>query len=161
MTTVDRSKKAHIIIHMPIPRFTIRGFKAPREAVLTSLGSLERQTLDEVWRRKEVCVRDVVEALDDRFAYTTVMTTLDRLYKKGYLTRQKVGRAFAYSAKWSRDDLQIGLAGDFIAGLIDRATAGAEPVLACIVDAVSDTDRQLLDDLERLVNAKKAELAGK
>jgi predicted transcriptional regulator len=146
---------------MPLPRFTIRGFKAPREAVLTSLGSLERQTLDEVWRKKEVCVHDVVDALGDRFAYTTVMTTLDRLYKKGYLIRRKVGRAYAYSAKWTRDDLQIGLAGDFIVGLIDRATAGAEPVLACIVDAVSDTDRQLLDDLERLVSAKKAELEQK
>lgn len=139
----------------------IRGYKPPREAVLTSLGTLERQTLDEVWRRKEVFVRDVVDALDDRFAYTTVMTTLDRLYKKGYLVREKVGRAYAYSAKFSRDDLQIGLAGDFITGLIDRATGGAEPVLACIVDAVSDSDRELLDDLERLVNAKKAELAAK
>ena len=89
------------------------------------------------------------------------MTTLDRLYKKGYLTRSKVGRAYAYSAQWSREDLQVGFAGDFIAGLIDRATGGAEPVLACIVDAVSDTDRELLDDLERLVNAKKAELGRK
>jgi predicted transcriptional regulator len=143
---------------MPLPRFTIRGFKPPREAVLTSLGSLERRTLDEVWRRKEVCVRDVVGALDDHFAYTTVMTTLDRLYKKGYLERRKVGRAFAYSAKWSHDDLQVGLAGDFITGLIDRATGGVEPVLACIVDAVGERDRELLDDLERLVNQKKAEL---
>lgn len=143
---------------MPFPRFTIRGFKAPREAVLTSLGSLERKTLEEVWRRDEVFVRDVVDALGDVFAYTTVMTTLDRLYKKGYLERKKVGRAYSYSAKFSRDDMQMGLAGDFIAGLIDRATNGAEPVLACIVDAVSDTDRELLDDLERLVNQKKAEL---
>jgi predicted transcriptional regulator len=143
---------------MPLPRFTIRGFKPPREAVLTSLGSLERRTLDEVWRRNEVCVKDVVDAFDDRFAYTTVMTTLDRLYKKGYLERRKIGRAFAYSAKWSRQDLQIGMAGDFIAGLIDRATGGVEPVLACIVDAVSEKDRELLHDLERLVNQKKAEL---
>jgi hypothetical protein len=42
--------------------------------------------------------------------------------------------------------------------LIDRATGGVEPVLACIVDAVSEKDRELLDDLERLVNQKKAEL---
>ena len=143
---------------MPLPRFTIRGFKPPREAVLSSLGALERRTLDEVWRREEVCVKDVVDGLGEQFAYTTVMTTLDRLYKKGYLTRRKEGRAFAYAAKWSREDLQIGMAGDFIAGLIDRATGGVEPVLACIVDAVSEKDRELLDDLERLVNQKKAEL---
>jgi predicted transcriptional regulator len=143
---------------MPLPRFTIRGYKPPREAVMTSLGTLERKALDEVWRRKEVCVKDVVDALGDQFAYTTIMTTLDRLFKKGYLQRRKVGRAFAYSAKWSREDLQIGMAGDFIAGLIDRATGGVEPVLACIVDAVTEKDRDLLDDLERLVNQKRAEL---
>jgi predicted transcriptional regulator len=146
---------------MPLPRFTIRGFKPPREAVLSSLGSLERKTLEEVWRRKEVCVKDVVDSLGEQFAYTTVMTTLDRLYKKGYLTRRKEGRAFAYAAKWSREDLQIGMAGDFIAGLIDRAAGGVEPVLACIVDAVSEKDRELLDDLERLVNQKRAELEQK
>lgn len=146
---------------MPLPRFTIRGFKPPREAVLTSLGSLERKTLDEVWRRNEVYVKDVVDSLGEQFAYTTIMTTLDRLYKKGYLTRRKEGRAFAYAAKWSREDLQIGMAGDFIAGLIDRAAGGVEPVLACIVDAVSEKDRELLDDLERLVNQKRAELEQK
>ena len=146
---------------MPLPRFTIRGFKPPREAVLSSLGPLERKTLDEVWRRKEVYVKDVVDGLGEQFAYTTIMTTLDRLYKKGYLVRRKEGRAFAYSAKWSREDLHVGMAGDFIAGLMDRATGGVEPVLACIVDAVSEKDRELLDDLERLVNQKRAELQQK
>lgn len=144
---------------MQLPRFTIRGFKPPREAVLTSLGTLERRALEEVWRRDEVVVRDVVDALDQQFAYTTVMTTLDRLYKKGYLERRKVGRAYAYSARLSHEDLQVGVAGDLIAGLIDRTAGTAGPVLACIVDTVSEADRELLDELERLVNQKKAELS--
>ncbi len=158
---VDSFLKRLIITNMPFPKFTIRGFRPPREAVVASLGTLERKTLEEVWRQKEVNVRDVVAALGDTNAYTTVMTTLDRLYKKGYLNRRKDGRAFFYTAKMSREQLHIGLAGDVITGLIDGATRNVEPVLACIVDAVSDKDRELLDELERLIKAKKAELKQK
>ena len=143
---------------MPFPKFTIRGFKAPREAVMASLGTLERKTLEEVWRQKETNVRNVVAALGGNFAYTTVMTTLDRLYKKGYLERRKDKRAFLYKPRMSPEELRVGLAGDVIVGLIDGATKNVEPVLACIVDAVSDRDRELLDELERLVKEKKASL---
>ena len=143
---------------MPFPKFAIRGFKSPREAVMASLGTLERKTLEEVWRQKETNVRDVVAALDGNLAYTTIMTTLDRLYKKGYLDRRKDKRAFVYKPRMSREELRVGLAGDVIVGLIDGATKHVEPVLACIVDAVSDRDRELLDELERLVKEKKASL---
>src|SRR6476660_7735827 len=126
---------------MTFPRFTVRGFRSPREAVVASLGPLERKTLDEVWRTGEVSVRDVVESFNDEIAYTTVMTTLDRLYKKGYLARRKVERAFVYNALHTREELERGITGDVISGLIDTATRNVEPVLACIVDAVSDKDR--------------------
>ena len=125
---------------------------------MASLGTLERKTLEEVWRQKETNVRDVVAALDGNLAYTTVMTTLDRLYKKGYLDRRKDKRAFVYTPRMSPEELRVGLAGDVIVGLIDGATKHVEPVLACIVDAVSDRDRELLDELERLVKEKKASL---
>jgi predicted transcriptional regulator len=143
---------------MTFPRFTVRGFRSPREAVVASLGPLEKRTLEEVWRSGEVSVRDVVETFKDEVAYTTIMTTLDRLYKKGYLERQKVDRAYVYKARHTRDELQRGITGDVITGLIDSATRNVEPVLACIVDAVSDKDRELLDELERLIKEKKESL---
>ncbi len=146
---------------MPLSKFKIKGFRSPREAVIASLGTLERSTLEEVWRQKEVNVRDVVRAFNDRFAYTTVMTTLDRLYKKGYLERKKVERAYVYSAVMSDEQLQTGIVNDVLMGMIEGATRNVEPVLACIVDAVSDKDRELLDDLERLIKAKKVALGEK
>ncbi|MBK8302939.1 MAG: BlaI/MecI/CopY family transcriptional regulator [Pyrinomonadaceae bacterium] len=146
---------------MPLSKFKIKGFRSPREAVIASLGTLERSTLEEVWRQKEVNVRDVVRAFNDRFAYTTVMTTLDRLYKKGYLERKKVERAYVYSAVMSDEQLQTGIVNDVLMGMIEGAMRNVEPVLACIVDAVSDKDRELLDDLERLIKAKKAALGEK
>jgi predicted transcriptional regulator len=136
-----------------------RSDRAAGEAVLPPLGPLERKTLEAVWRLREASVKHVLTALgSDNIAYTTVMTTLDRLYKKGFLDRTKVDRAYVYSARMTRDELQLGFAETVISGLIDVATGRTEPVLACIVDAVSEKDRDLLDDLERLVREKKAEL---
>ncbi len=133
----------------------LRGFSRPREAIIASLGSLERQTMDEVWKQKEVSVRQVETAFGERVAYTTVMTTLDRLYKKGFLDRRKEGRAFLYSPRFTPEELERGLTEDVIGSLLDAGTEHIEPVLACIVDAVSDRDRELLDELERLVREKR------
>ena len=74
----------------------MRGFKQPREVASEALGKLEQNVLKEVWRRDEVSVRDIYLAFDEKIAYTTLMTTLDRLFKKKLLTRRKDGRAFIY-----------------------------------------------------------------
>jgi predicted transcriptional regulator len=141
---------------MRSPKFKVRGFKTPRAAVLSSLGPLERKVLNVAWRLKRANVRDVVEAFKEKFAYTTIMTTLDRLYKKGYLDREMQGRAFLYSPMLTEEQMQIGVLGDVITGLLDGATKSIEPVLASIVDSVGDKDRKLLDELERLVKEKKS-----
>jgi predicted transcriptional regulator len=146
---------------MRIPGFTLRGFRRPREIVGFALGKLEREVMDEAWRRGEVSVRDVFRAFDERTAYTTLMTTLDRLHKKGLLERRKDGRAFLYAPRVSREQLEQGVAEDVINGLLDRGTKGVEPVLACIVDAVTEHDRDLLDELDRLVKEKRRELRRK
>ena len=143
---------------MKIPKFRLRGFSRPSEAILDSLGKLERETMDEVWRQKEVNVRAVEVALGERVAYTTIMTTLDRLYKKGFLDRRKEGRAFFYTPRFTLNELERGMAEDVMDSLLGVGTGQIEPVLACIVDAVSDHDRDLLDELARLVQAKKLEL---
>ena len=143
---------------MKSPKFKVRGFKTPRSAVLLSLGPLERKVLDVAWRLKRANVRDVVVAFKERFAYTTIMTTLDRLYKKGYLERELQGRAFLYSPRLTEEQMQIGVLGDVITGLLDGATRTVEPVLASIVDSVGDKDRDLLDELERLVKEKRSSL---
>ena len=124
---------------------------------LAALGPLERQVLDETWQRGEVSVRELCVAFGDQIAYTTIMTTLDRLYKKRLLDRRKSGRAFIYCPAVSREQLEIGIREDVIEGLLD-GSEGIQPVLACIVDAVSEKDRELLDELERLVQEKKRQL---
>ena len=146
---------------MKTPKFLIRGFRSPQEAVATSLGNLERDTLNAVWRLTEASVRQVAESFNDKFAYTTVMTTLDRLYKKGFLTRRKSGKAFLYAPRLSAEELERSMTETAIETLLNAGTENIEPVLACIVDAVSERDRELLDDLERLVQEKRLELQNK
>ncbi|MDQ3180966.1 MAG: BlaI/MecI/CopY family transcriptional regulator [Acidobacteriota bacterium] len=146
---------------MKIPKFKLRGVSRPSEAITNSLGKLERETMNEVWRQKEVNVRAVELAFGERVAYTTIMTTLDRLFRKGLLSRRKVGRAFYYSARFTMEELERGLTEDVMNNLLSVGTSQIEPVLACLVDAVSDRDRDLLDELARLVQAKQLELENK
>ena len=146
---------------MKTSRFLLRGFRRPREIACFALGKLERQVMEETWRLGEVTVRDIYRAFEERIAYTTLMTTLDRLFKKKLLERRKDGRAFLYAAVVSRDELDRGIKEDVVDGLLGQGADGVEPVLACIVDTISERDRELLDELDRLVQEKKRELRRK
>ena len=117
------------------------------------LGVLETQVMEAVWRQGgELRVRDVHSGFLGRLAYTTVMTTMDRLFKKGLLDRRKEGRAFAYSARISRRQLVLDAGAGFIRNLLESE---GEPALSFLVDAVTERDRELLDRLEHLVREKK------
>ena len=135
-------------------RFLFWGFKSSREILENSLGALEREVMAIVWNGGEVNVRTACEQLASPAAYTTVMTTMDRLFKKGLLARRKVGRAFVYRAAVSQHELEGAVASELVNSLIQRE-GEALPILSSLVDAVSDRDRALLDELERLVREKR------
>jgi predicted transcriptional regulator len=148
---------SQILTRMKLP-FTPKRFKRTGE-IASELGPLERQVMELIWRRPEeaaeLSVRDVYLAFGRRLAYTTLMTTLDRLHKKGFLDRRKEGRAFFYSTRFSPDEFERGVARNVINKLLGRGANGVEPILACIVDAVSERDRALLDELDRLIKEKR------
>jgi predicted transcriptional regulator len=138
--------------------FLFWGFRAPRELLRAQLGTLERQVIEIVWTAADVTVRDVHARLDGRVAYTTVMTTLDRLFRKGLLSRTKRARAFVYSAIASREQLDDIVASDVVSGLLAGEWSAPLPFLSNLVDAVGERDRALLDQLERLVRSKQRQL---
>lgn len=140
---------------MAIPKFTLRGFKRPGEAVNLALGALEREVMEEIWKRGEASVREIHTAFGNRVAYTTLMTTLNRLHKKKLLNRRKEGLAFFYTPSISRREFEQTIAQEVIAGLLGR---DAEPVLACIVEAIGERDSHLLDELDRLLKEKRQTL---
>jgi predicted transcriptional regulator len=123
----------------------------------TSLGPLEITVMEILWAHGAGNVRDVAQKLERPLAYTTVMTTLDRLYKKGLLTRSKSERAFLYAPLLSRGEWEHKRAGALIAGFL----SGPQPpdlLLSSLVDAVGQHDAALLDDLEKKIKMKRREL---
>jgi len=116
--------------------------------------------MEVVWQKQEISVRDLFDELQQRWAYTTLMTTLDRLHKKGILNRRKEGRAFLYSPRISQQQLDQGIATDLIDSLLAHGAGGSAPLLSCFVEVVSEKDRRLLDELERLVREKRKMLQG-
>ena len=89
------------------------------------------------------------------------MTTLDRLFRKGTLSRAKSGRAFFYRPKSSQQELISELAGSTFATLLPGDAASVRPILSMFVDTVGDRDHALLDELEELVKARRDELKGR
>ena len=136
-------------------RFLFWGFKSSQQFLESGLGDLERAVMEIAWAGNEVSVRSACERLGSSVAYTTVMTTMDRLFKKGLLARRKEGRAFLYRATATRDELEGAIASELVQNLLHHTGAEALPVLSSLVDAVSEHDRALLDELERLVREKR------
>jgi predicted transcriptional regulator len=121
------------------------------------LGPLEQQLLSALWMRESATVREILDAGDIKLAYTTVMTTLDRLFKKQLLNRTAEGRAFRYSPRYTQEQLEKAAVGETIRQLLDSGTTAALP-LSYLVEAVSEHDARLLDDLQRLLDDKRREL---
>jgi predicted transcriptional regulator len=142
-------------MHRP---FLFWGFKSSREIFEGSLGALEREVMGVVWSAGEISVREACARLGSSVAYTTVMTTMDRLFKKRLLSRRKLGHAFLYRAVATRAELEDAVAAELVSNLLHRHADEPLPVLSSLVDAVSDRDRSLLDELERLVREKRREL---
>jgi predicted transcriptional regulator len=99
---------------------------------------LELACLSALWHLREAnvrCVQEVV-AQSRPLAYTTIMTVLDRLVRKGKLTRRKVGRSFVYAPSQSRDMLRLAAVRELLDGYFDGSEAeliaflqGRAPVL--------------------------------
>jgi predicted transcriptional regulator len=129
--------------------------RSTRDPLRTALGHLERAVMDTVWRGGDFSVRDVLGQLEKPAAYTTVMTTLDRLYKKGLVARRREGRAFVYTAALERHELEATMTTGLLNGMLSDGPDAARPFLSNLVDVVGDSNDELLDELERLVRDKR------
>jgi predicted transcriptional regulator len=124
---------------------------------LEQLGKLESELMERIWERGEISVRDLHAEIGSRLAYTTIMTTLDRLYKKGLLSREKRGKAFYYVAVMGRDEYQARQTEHLLA-LALQGSNDSHAVLSSFIDVVSEADQKMLDKLDELVRAKRRAL---
>ena len=131
----------------------MRGFRPTARGIKQVLGELEAEVMNTLWQRTDQTVVEVEERLRRKreIAHTTVLTTLDRMHRKGYLTRQKQGKAFVYAPRYTREEFERGLAQEVLVALLGGM---GEPVLSTFIDLVSEDDEKL-DRLEALIKEKR------
>ncbi len=117
------------------------------------LHELEGEVMDAMWRLSEATVRQVLDDLNARLdkqrAYTTVMTTMVRLYKRGLLTRRPQGKGNLYEVTMSREDYLAARAQAEAAALVDTYGDAVLVHFAQHVDALDPKRRQQLRRLAR------------
>jgi len=130
-----------------------------KKGIAVRLFDLEAEIMDVVWSRRmeRFAVSDVLVVLERRrdIAYTTVMTTLARLYEKGVLDRHRDGRRYLYSPRLTREEFLQSTARDVLRGLGDSS---AQHALSLLVETVSSADEGALDELERMIRLRRQEL---
>ena len=102
---------------------------------------LELACLKALWSLQEGKVSAVQEvvARSRPLAYTTIMTVLDRLVRKGKLNRRKVGRAFVYAPEASRDSMRRAALRELIEGYFDGSEAELLEFLRPVAVAAAST----------------------
>src|SRR5271170_2034753 len=131
----------------------------PRRALL-DLAPLELDCMNTLWPMGQGTVREIRDGLAARRprAYTTIMTIMDRLARKGVVERRKVGRAYIYSANLSAEDARTQALGqvieNFFGGskeaLLAQLSGDAPRVRAAAAALSADGD-----NAEVLVTAKR------
>jgi predicted transcriptional regulator len=125
----------------------------------SELGPLEERLLEKLWQRGSGTVRELLDDSCPDLAYTTVMTTLDRLFKKNLLSREADGRAFRYAPRLTREQLHREAAEEAFRQMLTDGPASSLP-LSYLVEIVIENDAKMLDRLQEAIEAKRAELRG-
>jgi BlaI family penicillinase repressor len=123
------------------------------------LGPLEQQVHQAVWALGSATVREVIQDRKIWQTYSTILTTMDRLFRKGLLERVQEGKAFRYSARCSPEELERMAAVKGIRHLLRSEHASLH--LSYFVEAVGEQNEKLLDELQGLVERQRAELREK
>jgi predicted transcriptional regulator len=115
---------------VPVPQAVTKS-PAPRRAVL-DLAPLELDCMNTLWPVGEATVREIRDLLAARRAraYTTIMTIMDRLARKGVVDRRKAGRAYVYRAKLSAEDARA----QALALVVENFFGGSKAALRAELD---------------------------
>jgi len=130
-------------------------FMSPNESRFPArLGELEACLLKHLWSVESGTAKSVHEAVGRSrgISLNTIQSTLDRLHRKQLLDREKVSRAYRYTASVS--------CGSLLAAMVSEAAArfsqDNSTAMAALVDAAEQLDHAALDELEELIAARRA-----
>jgi predicted transcriptional regulator len=137
------------------PKITSKGFSPNKHGAEQVLGELQTAVMEILWQFSSLSVSEVEQKLQQKreIAHTTVLTILDRMHRKGLLLREKEGKAFVYSPKYSKQEFERGVAEEVLSALLSQFT---QPALSAFVELVAE-DSAKLDQLEDLIRHKREE----
>jgi predicted transcriptional regulator len=132
---------------------SLRKGKSRREPAVPALHELEAEVMEELWAQGEAPVRTVMDALNRRTskkrAYTTYMTIMARLHKKGVLERRREGKTDYYVPKLDRDEFMAARARSEVEGLVAQYGDVALSHFAQQVASLDPARRRALQRLAR------------
>lgn len=124
------------------------GVTRDEEFRLPKFGDLESAIMNVVWQTDDsLLVREVLDRLERDLAYNTVQTVMEILHRKGWLTKERDGRAFRYEAAASRDD--------YVSGLVGEALAVSDDSTAALVGFVERMQPEEVGELRRLLDSAR------
>lgn len=130
-----------------------------QEGLRSALFDLEADIMEVVWAKRwtRFAVADVHRELarNREIAYTTVMTTVNRLFEKELLDRCRDGKRYVYTARMDRPQFDQAVAREMMQSFSQLAP---EEAVALLVDRVSEADAQELRRLEALIRKRRKEL---
>ena len=120
--------------------------RPPNNPNIPPLGELEVEVLDQIWSSAEATVKEMhgQVGVERGISLNTVQSTLDRLYRKGLLTRRKQGHAYCYRPCVSRE----ALVGSLISDILGRFSSDGPVAAAAFAAAVDELDAEALSELE-------------
>lgn len=120
------------------------------------LGDLERTVMDHLWSTgaQDVKACHLAVGRRRRITLNTVQSTMERLYRKALLRREKVSHAYVYEPALSREAFGARLAREVVASVVGSAAPAS--VLAAFVDLAERTSEDGLERMERLIAARRA-----
>lgn len=119
------------------------------------LGELELQVMELLWKEGEMTVRQLWSKQEfGQRAYTTMMTTMDRLYRKGLLRRKTEKNAYCYWPTQDRASYWQSVSQEL---MLELMKIGGAPTLTAFVDAARDQDEENLTRLETMIRQRQKE----
>lgn len=142
-----------VLKYIMIKRLT-SSFKPHKAGLGRVLGDIERLVMDILWSRGEVTGREVLEEIQKErpLAFTTILTVMDRLLKKGLIKRKKMGGVFVYAPSISRDEFVKQVSEEVLQGILDISASSAA---SSFVDILYKTSPEEMDRLSRLIEERK------
>ncbi len=118
------------------------------------LGELEFMVMSYLWNKKDITVREVLKTLsaDREIAYTTIMTTMDRLWKKGLLERKKEGKTFLYTPAQTKDRILQSMIKKVFDSILPDVTDSS---ISYFINSLEKINPNMLDELENLLKKRQ------